>query len=135
MQKYIPGYKDRGREGQRSLAMIFAVTGYVAGCLQSLVSHTGSGLWVIYLEYLLSGAILLVLNKCLHLKASGHACGVAGPMVLLFYFDIKAVIPGLCIMVLTWWASLHMKRHTLSQLLGGTVIPVCIICLLYMGFH
>ena len=31
LQKYILGYKDNGRDGQRSLAMIFSFAGYLLG--------------------------------------------------------------------------------------------------------
>lgn len=34
LQKYIPAYKDKGREGQRNLAIIFAAAGFTLGCIQ-----------------------------------------------------------------------------------------------------
>ncbi len=79
MQPLVPGFRDRGREGQRSLAMVFAVSGYVLGCLVNLFLHAPQAMWIIYLEYLLSGGLIVLFNKCFHLKASAHACGVAGP--------------------------------------------------------
>ena len=32
LQPFIPHFKDKGREGQRNLAMVFAFLGYVLGC-------------------------------------------------------------------------------------------------------
>lgn len=130
LQPYIPGYREKGREGQRGLAMVFAVAGYLMGVIANFVLKAPRGMWMIYLEYLLSGLLILLFNKCLGLRASGHACGVAGPAALLVYFRIPALIPGLIILALTWWASLRMKRHTAGQLLGGMAIPVAVILVL-----
>ena len=78
---------------------------------------------------LLCGGLALT-SRFPKLRASGHACGVAGPAALLVYFRIPAFISGMIILALTWWASLRMKRHTAGQLLGGTVIPVAVILVL-----
>ena len=69
-------------------------------------------------------------NKLLHRKASGHACGVAGPAALLIYFGVPAWIPALLVLAAVWWASLVMRRHTLGQLAGGTVIPVAVMAVI-----
>ncbi|WP_455617870.1 hypothetical protein [Eisenbergiella sp.] len=130
LQPLVPRYRDSGREGQRSLAMIFAVAGYVLGCLVCLISGAPVSQWIIYLEYLLSGLLIFGCNKLLHRKASGHACGVAGPAALLIYFGVPAWIPALLVMAAVWWASLVMRRHTLGQLAGGTVIPVAVMAVI-----
>ncbi len=135
LQPVIPGYRDRGREGQRSLAMVFAVSGYVLGCLVNLFLHAPGAMWVIYLEYLVSGALIVLFNKCFLMKASAHACGVAGPCALLLHFHVNVLVPGILALALTWWASLRMKRHTISQLAGGTVIPLAVMCLLSLIFR
>ena len=82
LQKYIPYFKEKGREGQRTLAMIFSVTGYVLGTLTAFLTQSSSQLCDIYLEYLLCGITMLIFNKVFHLKASGHACGIAAPVLL-----------------------------------------------------
>lgn len=64
--------------------MIFAVAGYVLGCLVCLISGAPVSQWIIYLEYLLSGLLIFGCNKLLHRKASGHACGVAALRRCLF---------------------------------------------------
>ena len=50
-------------------------------------------------------------------------------------FHIDALIPGILALILTWWASLKLKRHTASQLAGGTVIPLAVMCLLALLFR
>ncbi|MGN0407186.1 MAG: hypothetical protein ACI4EJ_02905 [Bacteroides sp.] len=135
MQKYIPYFKEKGRDGQRSLAMIFSVVGYLLGTFIVFITKASSDLCVVYLEYLLSGILMLVFNKIFHLKASGHACGIVGPAVLFVYFNmfIPAVIGGLLIIPVLI-SSLKTKRHTMPQLLGGCMISaVSLVIIKYFG--
>ena len=136
LQKYIPYYKDKGREGQRSLAMIFCVAGYLLGTLTVFVTKASSELCIVHLEYLLSGMIMFVFNKVFHLKASGHACGIIAPVMLSLSFNmyVPAVIGGLFV-ILVLISSLKLKRHTMPQLLGGCMIAaVCLGFIEYFGY-
>ncbi len=101
LQKFIPHFKDRGREGQRTLAMIFSFSGYLLGTLVTLVTVAPIELLAIYLAYLLCGIGVVLLNKIIRLKASGHACGIVGPIIMLIYFGLwlPAVIGALLIPV------------------------------------
>ena len=128
LQKYIPHFKDRGREGQRTLAMIFSFSGYLLGTVLTLVTRAPIELFAIYLAYLLCGIGVVLLNKLIHLKASGHACGIVGPIIMLIYFGlwIPAVI-GTLLVIPVYVASLQTKQHTAPQLLCGSMIPaVCV---------
>lgn len=135
LQKYIPYFKKKGREGQRSLAMIFSVAGYLLGTFTVLVTKNSSELCTVYLEYLFSGIAMLVFNKVFHLKASGHACGIVAPVLLFLYFNmfIPAVIGGLFIIPVLI-SSFKTKRHSIPQLLGGCMIStVCLIIIKYFS--
>ena len=132
LQPVVPHFKDKGREGQRNLAMIFAVSGYILGCLTNLFLKAPSSLWLIYLIYLISGILILIINKLFKLRASAHACGVAGPAALLAYLGVPAAIfPGIVLYLAALWASLKMKRHTLPQFIGGAIIPLCVLVFLH----
>ena len=76
---------------------------------------------------------MLVLNKAFKLKASGHACGVIGPTVLMVYFGlyIPAVICAL-FAVPVYISSVKTKRHTPMQLLGGTLIPLVMLVIVHL---
>ena len=131
LQRFIPHFKHKGREGQRSLAMIFAVSGYVLGCLTNLFLSAPASLWFIYLGYLISGALILVTNKLLGLRASAHACGVVGPTVILATLGLPiAIFPGIALYLAALWASLKMRRHTVAQFIGGAIIPICVLMIL-----
>jgi hypothetical protein len=135
LQPVIPGFRGKGREGQRSLAMIFAVLGYVLGCITNVFMHGTPQLWIIYLEYLLSGVAILVFNKVFKLRASAHACGIAGPAVMLASFGVlPALAVGAVAYAAALWASLVMKRHTLPQFIGGALIPIILLVPLHIIF-
>ena len=133
LQKYIPHFKDKGRDGQRTLAMSFSFAGYLLGTITVYVTSAPLQLKLIYMEYLLCGAAMLLLNKCFHLKASGHACGIVGPVILLLYFGlyIPAII-GTALIVPVYISSIRTKQHTAPQLLGGSVIPAVALTLILL---
>ena len=132
LQKYIPHFRDKGREGQRSLAMIFCFVGYLLGTLIAVFTHAPADLLMIYLCYLSCGICMLILNKLFHFKASGHACGITGPVFALsmyFHLYIPALV-GALLTVLVFASSVKTKEHTARQLIGGTAIAaVCITAL------
>ena len=134
LQPLIKKYKDKGREGQRTLAIYFAVAGYIGGCISAALLKAPKNVWVIYLSYLFSGILVMLLNKLFHIRASGHACGVTGPFAILICFGQISGYIGIPVLALVWLSSIQMKRHTNRQLMIGSLIPVlslgiaCLIC-------
>ncbi len=115
--------RKKGRDGQRKLAIIFSVIGYALGFAACMLLNGAPLEKAMFLTYLLSG-VGIALTTLLHFKASGHACGVAGPIFLLSYaLDPKWYALTL-VLALVFWSSLRLKRHTLPQLVGGSVIPL-----------
>jgi hypothetical protein len=124
LQALFPYYRCKGREGQRTLAMIFAVAGYFLGCVVAFLAQAPDRLKIIFLCYLFSGILLVLFNKLLHARVSGHACGVAGPFAILAFFGQWAGCLGFPMLAVVWWSSLKMGRHTPGQLIIGTVLPL-----------
>lgn len=134
LQPFFKKFKDDGREGQRKLAMYSAVAGYVGGLIFAIASGANKDILVIYITYLISGSLVALINKVLHFRASGHACGVAGPFLLLIYFGQPIGYLGIGVLVITWLASLYMKRHTWLQLLAGNLIPFVSLAVVTIAF-
>lgn len=124
LQPFIPKFKDKGREGQRNLAIVMAVVGYVGGIVYSMIIGAKAGLLMIFLTYLISGVLIAVFNKGLKIRASGHACGVAGPIAMLVYFYGAVALWGIVVMALVVVSSLLIKRHKISDLILGSIISV-----------
>ncbi len=131
LQRVIPKYKDGGREAQRKLAFIFSPIGYLTGFLYAMIANVTIELKFIFGTYLASVIVLLVFNKLLHFKASGHACGVFGPLIHTVYFlGFSWLIP--CVLAV-WgvvWSSLYLMRHTKKELFWGgmTAMTAFIFC-------
>ena len=131
MQPLIPAFRDKGRDGQRHLAMLFAFAGYLLNCILNTCMDTPKELRWIGWVYLLSGIMILLLNRLCGFRASGHAAGVgavAGIPVVLGHQN--ALIVSLPLLLCVCWASIKMKRHTLSQFIVGLVIPIGLMILL-----
>lgn len=88
LQKYIPAYKDKGREGQRNLAIVFAVAGFTMGCFISFVFPASDGMRVIFLEYFCGALTVLVFNKVFHIRLSGHSCGALAPLISIVVIEL-----------------------------------------------
>ena len=133
LQKYIPHFKDKGRDGQRSLAMLFSFAGYLLGTVVTLWQDAPVELKIIYLEYLFCGISMLVLNKVFKLKASGHACGVIGPMIMMVYLGLY-IPAAICALfaVPVYISSVKTKRHTPMQLLAGALIPLVMLLIVHL---
>ena len=133
LQKYIPHFKDKGRDGQRNLAMLFSFVGYLLGTLITMWQDAPVELKIIYLEYLFCGIAMLVLNKVFKIKASGHACGVIGPMIMMIYLGLY-IPAAICALfaVPVYISSIRTKRHTPMQLLGGALIPLAMLVIVHL---
>lgn len=132
LQKYIPKFRDQGRDRQRRLAMLFAFLGYLCECLVNAILPVSHELLMIGWTYLLSGIILLAANLLFHIKLSGHAAGACAAVLLPVWFEIYwASIPAIIVLALVYFASIQMRRHTFLQLVGGTMIPILSIAIIY----
>ena len=116
----LPGFKNKGRKGSRSLAFITSAVGYVGGMIYAFASGATADLKFIFVGYMLALIMLLVFNKVFKLKASGHACGILGPLLYAVYFlGIFWLIPCLAVGAAVVWASIYRKSHTPKELLLG----------------
>lgn len=132
----IPALREKGREGQRSLAMYFSTVGYVAVFVYGLIAQVGTGLMHIYAGYLFSVIIILVGNKVFKVRISGHACSVSGPLVYSGYFlGLWGILVGVVCWIVILWASLVMKRHTFREFVFGTLTCLFSFAAGWLIFH
>ena len=121
----IPKIRAKGRAGQRSLAMYLSAVGYLGVVIYGIAASCTEGLRVIHLTYLLSVILLLILNKVIHLRASGHACSVSGPILLLcIYIGAAGAVTGILLWAVILWASIRMRHHTMREYLIGSAVPI-----------
>ena len=120
----IPSWKKQGRKLERSLGIVFSLVGYIMGTLFALFGRGSRIELILYLTYIMSGALLGVLTFVFRFKASGHTCGAAGPFALLTYLLGPLWLIGYTVMVPIFASSLKLGRHTAAQLLAGGVVSV-----------
>lgn len=132
LQPILPHFKNKGRNGQRTLAMIMSCAGYVLSVVYGFVFSVSIELLTVFITYLMSGIVLLILNKVFGIKASGHASGLAGPVAVLSYFGgLLPLLCGGCVFALSMWSALKIKRHTAAQFVAGACVPTVIFFAIY----
>ena len=122
LARVLPGYKDKGRAGSRSLAFVTSAVGYIGGTVYAFVSGATEDLKFIFAGYMLALIALIIFNKVFKLKASGHACGIFGPLLYAVYFlGIMWIVPCIAVAAAVVWASVYRKSHTPKELVLGAL--------------
>ncbi len=127
--------KDR-RKGQRSTALVCSAIGYTAGLIWSLLISCSWLVQILFLSYVISIVLLLLLNAGFRFRASGHACSMTAPAVLLTWkLHPLMLIPSALLIAAVYRSSLKLSRHTLPQLLAGSAVSLlaCVISILVYG--
>ncbi len=131
----IPPFRALGRNGQRRLAFVTSIAGYVFGVIYAYTSGISAEYRTLFVTYLVSVVILTFFNKVLKVRASGHACGSFGPMLPAIYFlGWQWLFPCTALCVGVVWSSLKLSRHTKRELLFGAFSSASafVICTLIM---
>lgn len=119
----VPKLREQGRETQRKYAMYFSAVGYLLAFGYAFATHTSVPYRVITGTYVVSIVLLLLLNKGMHFKASGHACSTAGPLVAMSYFlGGWYIVAGAAVCALVIWASMEQKQHRFWELMTGSAV-------------
>lgn len=131
----VPTWRKEGRKSQRKLAFVFSLAGYFGGVLYAILADVSRGLAVIFFTYFVSVVVLTLINKFTKLHASGHGCGVTGPLLLPAYFIHPLwSLPCFLMLGVVYLSSLLLKRHTLKELLAGSLVSslsflICVLAL------
>ena len=129
----IPALRRKGRDGQRDLAVVFSVVGYVGGGLFALLFDGAATELVLYGTYILSG-IAIGIGTLAGFKISGHTCGCSGPLAMLATFVSPWFLAGYLLLPFVFWSSRCLGRHSAAQLLTGAVLPVLAMMLCQVAF-
>lgn len=115
--------KQDMRNNQRNMAFIFNFLSYLAAMLIGYcVGCTRMLQWILN-GYFLAVLILTIVNKVFKIRASGHACSCTFPyLILSYYFGGYVTVICLILYLAEFWASVELKRHTIKEFLGGTIV-------------
>ncbi len=68
-------------------------------------------------------------------KISTHAFGIAGPFAAMFVlFDLQP-LPYVALVPLVCWARVHLRSHTVGQVLGGAALACANTVIFFRLFH
>lgn len=129
----IPALRRKGRDGQRNLAVVFSVLGYVGGFLFALLFDGAATELILYGTYVLSG-VAIGIGTLTGFKISGHACGCSGPLAMLATFVSPWFLAGYLLLPSIFWSSRCLGRHSAAQLLTGAALPVLAMVLCQIAF-
>lgn len=137
---YIPGgVRDWARivRRQRIASFVLMIVSYPIGYVLLRVTDAPTIYEAIAVTYTLVTLGLIVFNLILRYKASGHAAGVAGPVVALIYLYGLVAAPLLALIPLVTWARVQSKAHDLWQNLvgAGLSFSITVLVLWLYGFH
>ena len=68
-------------------------------------------------------------------KISTHALGIAGPFAAMFVFFQFQPLPYVALVPLVGWARVHLRSHTLAQVLGGVALAIANTAIFFRLFH
>ena len=129
----IPALRRKGRDGQRDLAVVFSVIGYVGGILFALLFDGAPTELVLFGTYVLSG-VAIGIGTLAGFKISGHTCGCSGPLAMLATFVSPWFLAGYLLLPFIFWSSRCLGRHSAAQLLTGAALPVLAMVLCQIAF-
>jgi len=124
VQSWFNIFPSDKRRGQRKLAIIFSASGYIIGFIASILLKMSPIMKVLFFTYLLSGIFIVVFNFVFKINASGHMCGLSGPIAMIVYLFGYWYVLLVIFLLFVVWSSLKLKRHRLSELFLGSVIPI-----------
>jgi hypothetical protein len=140
---YIPGkLRDWPKiiRRQRIASFVFMLVSYPLGTLVLALIHAPRIYQAIAVTYTLVTLGLILLNFLLHFKASGHAAGVAGPVVSMIYLYGLIAAPLVALLPLVSWARVRTRAHSLGQMAVGALLSLAISAAVlwaygYLPFH
>jgi hypothetical protein len=124
IQKAFKIIKGDKRKSERKLAICFSIIGYIIGVIYAFISKAGDVEKIMYLTYLLSGSSIGIFTFLFKVDASGHMCGISGPIAIIVYVFGPVFLLLEILLLLVIWSSLELKRHTCMQLVYGSIIPI-----------
>ncbi len=132
---FVPKLRQKGRDAQRKISFIFTGVAYTAGWIWAMFFNSSIHQKFIYSVYFFSFLLLAIAN-IFHIKSSAHACSCAGPIILCaLYLGIAAIIIGVFLYALIFWASVKTGRHTVTQFILGTITCFVATAAAFLIFH
>ena len=110
---------DATNKDERTIPYLF---GFVLCIIALIISFYLWGFILfskIWLIYSINTLLLIRINH--FWKISAHAIGVAAPIAILFFTVGDQALYLFLLLILIAWTRLYLKKHTISQIIAGSV--------------
>jgi membrane-associated phospholipid phosphatase len=105
---------------QRTIPFLVTIACYALATAILWVVAGGGALTAIMFCYTINGIVVLFINK--YWKISVHATGVGGPLAGLTFVLGWWTLLFFLLFPVVGWARVHLKAHTLGQVLAGSFL-------------
>jgi len=111
---------DLERKEERTGPFMLGFLFLTIGLFFLIQFNTSAILLAFWIVYMVNSLGVVAIN--LFWKISIHAIGVAAPLALFVFDKSWLVLPLLIILFLVGWARVHLKCHSVSQIVMGSLL-------------
>ncbi|MGC8484561.1 MAG: phosphatase PAP2 family protein, partial [Candidatus Baltobacteraceae bacterium] len=83
--------------------------------------------------YAVSGAVIQVITR--YWKISTHALAISAALTVIVFLDGRSPLPFLVLIPMVGWARVYLRAHTLAQVIGGSILGIGSVTVLFDLFH
>ncbi|MBV8246465.1 MAG: phosphatase PAP2 family protein [Candidatus Eremiobacteraeota bacterium] len=124
---------DMSIRAERERVFGVFVVSYLAGTCALYFLHAPKLLVATMAGYTLSAIVVQYITR--YWKISTHALGITAPLVALWLLYGRQPLPFLVLIPLVCWARVHLKAHTVSQVIAGAALGASSVALFFWLFR
>lgn len=119
---------DVSKRSERIRPFIFGLLSICLGWFVLVLTHGPSALMSVLMVTAISGLVMMLIT--LWWKISLHASTLAGAVTMLTIFYGAIMLPLFGLLVLVCWSRVVLRRHTLAQVIAGSLLGIVLTTLL-----
>lgn len=124
---------DMSERPERERVFAGFVVVYLISAVSLSLAHAPVQLQAITWGYWATAVVTMAITRWW--KISTHAFGIAGPFAAMFALFNLQPLPYVALVPLVCWARVHLRSHTLAQVLGGATLAVTFTVIFFRLFH
>lgn len=110
---------DATNKEERTIPYLFGILLCIIALLISYYFWGFTLFSKIWLIYSVNTILLITINK--FWKISAHAIGMSAPIGVLFFVFGQPSLIALVLLLYIGWTRLYLKKHTISQIIAGSI--------------
>jgi len=124
---------DMSQRRERESVFSAFTLAYTLGLIVLWAAHAPMLMRAALAGYALSGALVQVITR--YWKISTHALAISGALTVIVFLDGRSPLPFLVLIPMVGWARVYLRAHPLAQVIGGSLLGILSVILLFDLFH